>query len=251
MPFAWTPLVDDSVPGAHDGTPTAAAPLNALAAKVGDDASAVTTSLDYLLKNSASVEPGHKHSKMWASDGSTQAVFIDANGFISFGRPINEGNYDNFEIYNTGGSTTCGIIAQVDPIIKYGGGFFNFLLNNPNYTVNNGDVDIFQVGAAGYLADSGVVTDMEFFIFDAYNHSFRLLIDQSGNIGINTPPWTPPTISDGIGLHLAGKIVRIAQSKTPATAGATGNKGEICWDSGFIYVAVNTNTWKRAPLSTW
>ena len=39
-----------------------AAHLNNLEAKVGVDASAVVTSLDYLLKNTASVDPGHKHS---------------------------------------------------------------------------------------------------------------------------------------------------------------------------------------------
>ena len=39
-----------------------AAHLNALEAKVGVDASAVVTSLDYLLKNPASIDPGHKHS---------------------------------------------------------------------------------------------------------------------------------------------------------------------------------------------
>ena len=36
--------------------------LNALEAKVGVDDSAVVTSLDYLLKNAASVDPGHKHT---------------------------------------------------------------------------------------------------------------------------------------------------------------------------------------------
>ena len=36
--------------------------LNNLEAKVGIDGSLVTTSLDYLLKNSASVDPGHKHT---------------------------------------------------------------------------------------------------------------------------------------------------------------------------------------------
>ena len=36
--------------------------LNALEAKVGVDDSTVVTSLDYLLKNAASVDPGHKHT---------------------------------------------------------------------------------------------------------------------------------------------------------------------------------------------
>jgi hypothetical protein len=39
-----------------------AAHLNNLEAKVGVDSSSVTTSIDYLLKNAASIDPGHTHS---------------------------------------------------------------------------------------------------------------------------------------------------------------------------------------------
>ena len=38
---------------------------------------------------------------------------------------------------------------------------------------------------------------------------------------------------------------------TPASATATGTTGDIVWDSGYIYVCVATNTWKRAEITTW
>jgi hypothetical protein len=38
---------------------------------------------------------------------------------------------------------------------------------------------------------------------------------------------------------------------TPASATATGTVGDIVWDSGYIYVCVATNTWKRTALTTW
>ena len=38
---------------------------------------------------------------------------------------------------------------------------------------------------------------------------------------------------------------------TPASATATGTKGTIVWDDGYLYVCTATNTWKRAALSTW
>ena len=81
MPFTWTLLIDGP-PGV--GTEILAGPLNDLAAKVGDDASAVATSLDYLLKNPASLEPGHKHIKLWAPDGSVITLATNANG-VAFG----------------------------------------------------------------------------------------------------------------------------------------------------------------------
>lgn len=60
-----------------------------------------------------------------------------------------------------------------------------------------------------------------------------------------------PTISDGVGVHINGKILRIGVSKTPASASATGNVGEICWDANYIYVCVVANTWKRVGIATW
>lgn len=47
-----------------------------------------------------------------------------------------------------------------------------------------------------------------------------------------------------------GSII-IKNSKTPASAGATGTAGQIAWDSNYFYVCVATNTWKRTALSTW
>lgn len=52
-------------------------------------------------------------------------------------------------------------------------------------------------------------------------------------------------------LTLGGDTLKIATSKTPASASATGTAGEICWDSGFIYVCVSANTWKRVAIATW
>lgn len=39
--------------------------------------------------------------------------------------------------------------------------------------------------------------------------------------------------------------------KTPASAGAVGNKGDIRWDASYIYICTATGTWKRAAISTW
>jgi hypothetical protein len=50
-------------------------------------------------------------------------------------------------------------------------------------------------------------------------------------------------------IDFAGRM--IAPSAPPANASATGVAGSITWDSGFLYVCVATNTWKRVAIATW
>jgi hypothetical protein len=45
--------------------------------------------------------------------------------------------------------------------------------------------------------------------------------------------------------------LRLNNSRTPASSTATGNAGEICWDSSYIYVCVTANNWRRVALSTF
>jgi hypothetical protein len=65
----------------------------------------------------------------------------------------------------------------------------------------------------------------------------------NGNLGIGIIPETA--------LDVDSNLVRIRNNKTPASAADIGNKGEICWDSNYIYVCVATNTWKRTLINTW
>lgn len=62
-------------------------------------------------------------------------------------------------------------------------------------------------------------------------------------LGVGVAPTAP--------LDVAGNGVRIRTSRTPASITAAGNAGDICWDNGFVYVCVATNSWKRATLATW
>lgn len=52
-------------------------------------------------------------------------------------------------------------------------------------------------------------------------------------------------------VDINSDILRLRTSKTPSSASDTGNQGDICWDSNYIYVCTASNTWKRAALSTW
>ena len=70
------------------------------------------------------------------------------------------------------------------------------------------------------------------------------LDEGSLRLGINTGT---PTAS----LDINSNTLRLRSSKTPTSATDSGNVGDIAWDSGYIYVCVASNTWKRSALNTW
>lgn len=87
-------------------------------------------------------------------------------------------------------------------------------------------------------------------------------IFESTNVTQSTSSITGSTIiAGGIGVALdsffgaliatTGNTIRIATQKTPASASATGTKGDIIHDTNYIYVCTAANTWKRSLLSTW
>lgn len=52
-------------------------------------------------------------------------------------------------------------------------------------------------------------------------------------------------------LSMTVNSITLSTSSAPGSAGATGSPGQIAWDSGYIYVCVANNTWKRAALTSW
>lgn len=50
---------------------------------------------------------------------------------------------------------------------------------------------------------------------------------------------------------ITGGELIVAAPTPPASATAAGTTGTIAWDGNYVYICVATNTWKRAPLTTW
>jgi len=55
----------------------------------------------------------------------------------------------------------------------------------------------------------------------------------------------------GDGTTVGGVALGSLTNSTPATASSTGVAGTVLYDSGYIYVCVSANVWKRAELLTW
>ena len=76
-------------------------------------------------------------------------------------------------------------------------------------------------------------------------HVARISIESSnGFIGFHTN--APTQVVD-----INDDSIRVRTAKTPASAGADGDQGQIAWDADYIYICVATNTWKRVAISTW
>lgn len=52
-------------------------------------------------------------------------------------------------------------------------------------------------------------------------------------------------------VDINSDAMRLRTAKTPASAGAAGNQGDICWDANYVYICTATNTWRRAAISSW
>ena len=86
-------------------------------------------------------------------------------------------------------------------------------------------------------------TDLVFRTFGG-SLSERMRITSGGNVGIGTT--TPSAL-----LDVNSNTMRLRTSRTPASASAAGNAGDICWDASYLYICIATNTWRRIALSAW
>jgi hypothetical protein len=142
--------------------------------------------------------------------------------------------------------------------------------------IGSGDaVAMFAVGAEGTLSDSVgyTIASMFFWIWDLVANATVICCDKDQQTGIgygnNTPSATlhvkngkPSTgatsvkVSPGAAQTSASVLMNVegqlkVATHTPASAGATGEAGQIAWDAHFLYICVATNTWKRVAISTW
>ena len=83
------------------------------------------------------------------------------------------------------------------------------------------------------------------FRVESNNNTHMLFVDGSEDkVGIGT---SQPDVK----LDIDSDAIRIRNNNTPSSATDFGHKGEIRWDTNYLYICVATDTWKRVALSTW
>lgn len=75
------------------------------------------------------------------------------------------------------------------------------------------------------------------------------------------PPIAQEAVLSGEGFSFSwyqwftSTVARIlnapVSSAAPATAAGPGTPGQIAYDQNFVYVCIQTNVWKRSPLTTF
>lgn len=109
--------------------------------------------------------------------------------------------------------------------------------------LGNGTAALPSLMAAGDV-DTGLFWPAAGAIGIATDGVERVRVTAEGRVGVGT------NAPSGL-LDVNDNKLRVRTAQTPASATAAGNAGEICWDANFIYIAVGTNSWKRAAISSW
>jgi hypothetical protein len=118
------------------------------------------------------------------------------------------------------------------------------------------------IGEAGQVPDTVVQTSgaqtisgsKTFTASTLFTSNIQASNIQASNTGIFSDMQISADEMNLSGLDLtisSGNLVLSSPTGIPATTGASGIKGSFVWDSGFLYVCTNTNSWKRAALTTW
>lgn len=114
-----------------------------------------------------------------------------------------------------------------------------------NFTAGNNGVNAlpgWRIGlnTSAYNNDNFTIDEL-----NSGSYIQRFAIEKTtGHIGLGVDD--PTSI-----LDMNSDKFRLRTGKTPLSATDTGEQGDICWDTSFIYVCIGTNTWKRVALATW
>jgi hypothetical protein len=161
-------------------------------------------------------------------EGSISTAAVATEDVLTLGRGFNSGiSFPQSAIFSIG--KYAAVVApstQLNLRLKKANGNDYTALINVMSWFDTGSVQLYNSGATVGFAWDGTVGS------------------NAGGLGLRTGT---PTAA----LDVNSDLFRVRTAKTPATAGATGNTGDICWDASYIYVCTATNTWKRVAIATW
>lgn len=180
-----------------------------------------------------------------ALTGSTTFTF--ASNTLSVGNVTTTGNV-------AGGNLTTTGVVQATGNVNGGNGIFTLgTVVSTNSNVS-GNVNI--TGTSGNLNINGTASSINFKAQSGGNVAIIQgpinVPDSRGYIG-----WNLPNTQGNVGEFLTVngdsemEWKTVVRTTAPGSAGATGQAGQIAFDSSYIYVCIATDTWKRVAIATW
>ena len=166
---------------------------------------------------------------------------------------------------NTTGSYNSAVGATALQSNTTGGGNSAVGANALQSNTTGGYDSAVGMNAGRYASDGSMATACSNSAFFGYNTQARANGDinetvvgcaATGN-GSNTATVGNSAVTDfyanqaGSATVHAGKLQLSALNTPPASSTDTGTAGEVRFASGYIYVCVATNTWRRAALAAW
>jgi hypothetical protein len=221
-------------------------------------ASSAATSITNVSIDATNASTGASLANAYAANASSSASAAAASAALAQlaagSVPANALSTDDFGNLAISGTINSGdIVVEKNPDIPgdYASIFVDGKGNGSFLFLMNGDAEFADTATQFYAYDSGVdilapaINLFSSGIFKvAVGGSSAFSINTSGNCAIGNVTATAK-------LDVQGNTIRLRTARTPASATAAGNLGDICWDSNYIYVCVSSNTWKRTALSTW
>lgn len=150
---------------------------------------------------------------------------------------------------NQQGAFDLGVYGYGQTTTRVGGGVWHKAVGDGHLftaIIESPTVDVaFGYNLLGYRSDEELVDSVSAYETD---RTTRLL----------SYGWTGGSPVERFAVNYRGDaiaqgVLQLPRGDTfvPANASATGTKGDITWDSTYVYVCVATNTWKRAAIATW
>lgn len=176
---------------------------------------------------------------------------------------LSDGSIPHFELVDTDTNNTLRLNAtnsvfafNLDPDQNIAGSELRFNVDGTDKLTLKHNATVFDQNVTINSSTNQAIVGNSITVFNQGGHNidFRVEGDTDENLlfcDASLDKVGIGTASPSQKLDVNSSGIRIRDDHTPASASAAGNKGEIVWDSNYVYVCVATNTWKRSTLSTW
>jgi hypothetical protein len=181
-----------------------------------------------------------------ASGGTANYAAIFENGNVGIGITT-----PTSKLHVSGASLTA-------TFANTGGNAATLNLTSPSSASNIYQIDSSFVTSGRFVSDSSLwecygqggvgfatIASLAHVRFYTNGNNERLRIDPSGFVGINNTGTLTAY------LDVNSDIIRLRTAKTPASASAAGNTGDIAWDANYFYVCIANATWRRTAHATF